>query len=51
MNMALDLVQGLSPDKLLAGKAYDADWLLYYLQIENIEVVIPPRPPVTAKNH
>ena len=27
----------------MADKAYDADWLLHYLDSENIEAVIPPK--------
>jgi putative transposase len=43
VKMALDLVQALKPRKLIADKAYDADWLVYYLQSEGIEVVIPAK--------
>jgi putative transposase len=43
VKMALDLVQALKPRKLIADKAYDADWLLYYLQSEGIEAVIPAK--------
>ena len=41
--MALDLIQGWECSKLIADKAYDADWLLHYLDSEGIEAVIPPK--------
>ena len=40
---ALDLIQKEQPDKVIADKAYDADWLLHYLDSERIEAVIPPK--------
>ncbi len=43
VRMAFDLVRGLKPDKVIADKAYDTDWLLYYLDSESIEAVIPPK--------
>lgn len=43
MKVAVDLVQGLKPKTLIADKAYDADWLLYYLDSEAIEAIIPPK--------
>lgn len=43
MSRALDLVQALKPEKVIADKAYDADWLLHYLDSEEIEAVIPPK--------
>jgi putative transposase len=43
VKMALDLVQGLKPNKVIADKAYDADWLLHYLDSEGMEAVIPPK--------
>ena len=36
-------MQGTKPDKLIADKAYDADWLLHYLDSEGIEAIIPPK--------
>ena len=38
-----DLLQAEQPLKVIADKAYDADWLLHYLDSENIEAVIPPK--------
>ena len=43
VKVSLDLVQGFKATKLIADKAYDADWLLYYLHSEDIEAVIPPK--------
>lgn len=43
ISSALDLIQGLKPAKLLADKGYDADWLMHYLDSEDIEAVIPPK--------
>lgn len=43
IRMSLELVQGAKPQKLIADKAYDADWLLHYLDSEGIEAVIPPK--------
>lgn len=43
VRMALDVMQAIKPRKVIADKAYDADWLLYYLNSENIEAVIPPK--------
>lgn len=36
-------MQGIKPDKVIADKAYDADWLLHYLDSEGIEALIPPK--------
>lgn len=43
VSQAIDLIAGWKPHKLLADKAYDADWLLHYLDSEGIEAVIPPK--------
>ena len=43
VKVSLELVQQTKPDKVIADKAYDADWLLHYLDGEGIEVVIPPK--------
>lgn len=43
VRMALDVMQTIRPRKVIADKAYDADWLLYYLSSEGIEAVIPPK--------
>jgi transposase len=43
VKVALDLVQGLKAERLIADRAYDADYLLHYLDSEDIEAVIPPR--------
>lgn len=43
VKMALDLVQAVKTEKVIADKAYDADWLLHYLDSEGIEAVIPPK--------
>lgn len=43
VKVSLDLVQGEEPLRVIADKAYDADWLLHYLNSENIEAVIPPK--------
>lgn len=40
---SLDLLQNEQPLKVIADKAYDADWLLHYMDSENIEAVIPPK--------
>lgn len=40
---ALDLVRGVKSDKVIADKAYDTDWLLFYLESEGIEAVIPSK--------
>ena len=40
---SLDLLQTEQPLRVIADKAYDADWLLHYLDSENIEAVIPPK--------
>lgn len=43
VRMALDLVEDFRAEKVIADKAYDADWLLHYLDSENIDAVIPPK--------
>ena len=43
IKISLDLIQNTKPDKVIADKAYDADWLLLYLESEGIEAVIPPK--------
>ncbi len=43
VKMSLELVQQAKPGKVIADKAYDADWLLHYLDSEGIEAVIPPK--------
>lgn len=43
VKMSADLVQDTKPDKVVADKAYDADWFLLYLDSEGIEAVIPPK--------
>jgi transposase len=43
IRMALDLLQGVKANKLIADKGYDSNWLLYYLDSEGIEAVIPPK--------
>lgn len=43
MNRSVDLIAGLKPRKVIADKAYDAGWLLHYLDSEGIEAVIPPK--------
>ena len=43
VTMALNLVQAIKPERVIADKAYDADWLLYYLDSEDIEAIIPPK--------
>ncbi len=40
---ALDLIRATKPGKLIADKAYDAEWLLHYPDSEGIETVIPPK--------
>lgn len=34
---------GLKPKRLIADRAYDADWLRHFLDSEGIEAVIPPK--------
>ena len=41
--MSLELMTPIKPKKVVADKAYDADWLLLYLDSEGIEAVIPPK--------
>lgn len=43
VKMALELMTGIKPKKVIADKAYDAGWLLLYLDSEGIEAVIPPK--------
>ncbi len=43
MRLALHLMVAARPHKVIADKAYDADWLLHYLDSEGIEAVIPPK--------
>ena len=43
VKMSLELTTGLKPKKVIADKAYDADWLLLYLDSEGIEAIIPPK--------
>lgn len=43
VKMSLELVQGEQPSRVIADKAYDADWLLLYLESQGIEAVIPPK--------
>jgi transposase len=43
VKMALELVQGLKAEEVIADRAYDADYLLHYLDSEGIKAVIPPR--------
>ena len=43
VNMSLDLIQDAKPKKVIADKAYDADWLLHYPDSEAMEAVIPPK--------
>ncbi len=43
VKMALDAMQGIKADRVIADKAYDAGWLLHYLDSEGIEAVIPPK--------
>ena len=43
VKMSLELMTGIKPKKVIADKAYDADWLLLYLDSEGIEAVIPPK--------
>ena len=43
VKLSLDLIQTAKPDQVIADKAYDADWLLHYLDSEAIEAVIPPK--------
>ncbi len=40
---SLDLMGAMKPERVIADKAYDADWLLHYLDSEGIEAVIPPK--------
>lgn len=43
VKVSLDLIQKAKPNLVVADKAYDADWLLHYLDSEAIEAVIPPK--------
>lgn len=44
VKMSLDLIAaGKAAKTVIADKAYDADWLLHYLDSEGIEAVIPPK--------
>jgi len=43
VSVALDLLQAVKAQKVIADKAYDSNWLLYYLDSEGIEAVIPPK--------
>ena len=43
VGQALNLVAAHKPQRLIADKAYDADYLLHYLDAEGCEAVIPPR--------
>ena len=43
VKMSVELIQDTKPDEVIADKAYDADWLLLYLDSEGIEAVIPPK--------
>jgi len=43
VTMALNLMQAIKPERVIADKAYDADWLLHYLDSEDIEAIIPPK--------
>ena len=43
VKVSLELLQNEQPLKVIADKAYDADWLLLYLDSEGIEAVIPPK--------
>ena len=43
VTVSLELLQSEQPVKVIADKAYDADWLLYYPDSKNIEAVIPPK--------
>ena len=43
VKMAMELIGPVKSDKVIADKAYDADWLLLYLDSEAIEAVIPPK--------
>lgn len=43
VKMSVELIQNAKPDEVIADKAYDADWLLLYLDSEGIEAVIPPK--------
>lgn len=43
VKMALDLLHPVNAKKVIADKAYDSNWLLYYLDSEGIEAVIPPK--------
>ena len=43
VRMPLELMLPVKPKKVVADKAYDADWLLYYLNSEGNEAVIPPK--------
>ena len=43
VRMSLELMRGTELKKVIADKAYDADWLLLYLDSQGIEAVIPPK--------
>ena len=43
VSAAADLIEGLKPQRLLADRAYDADWLRLLLDSKGIEAVIPCR--------
>lgn len=40
---ALPLLQHLNPGSVSADKAYDSDSIIEYLDVSNIQAVIPPR--------
>lgn len=40
---AKSLLEGLSGEKLLADRAYDADKLIEFAKIQQLELVIPPK--------
>ncbi len=41
VRMFSELMAAMKPKKVIAGKAYDEDWLLHCLDSEGIEAVIP----------
>lgn len=43
ISAAADLLEGLQPQRLIADRAYDADWLRLLLDSKDIEAVIPCR--------
>lgn len=43
VKMSLELIKSTKAEKVVADKAYDADWLLHYLDSEDIEAVIPSK--------